>query len=217
MPNLNLHARDEKARRGAEIPLRKDLAAELHSWMEETLALAQADARERDEPVPARLTPGAKLLKVPVGLIRIFNRDLAFAGIATLEKRGSKEIVSKTDERGRTVDIHPHHGAAAHLRHAPLPRRRSAADCAGGDASQRPEPDDTRAPERTSTPRPEAARCGGGGGEAVGAEGRRTAANHTGQHASLAVWLSAQPTRFRGRHTDRIGPRYSAEIVHSPV
>jgi integrase len=52
VPYLILHARDEKNRRGSEIPLRKDLAAELRAWMEETLALAQADARERDEPVP---------------------------------------------------------------------------------------------------------------------------------------------------------------------
>ncbi|MBX3356773.1 MAG: site-specific integrase, partial [Phycisphaeraceae bacterium] len=123
VPYLLLHARHEKNRRGAEIPLRKDLAAELRAWMEETLALVQATARERDEPVPARLPPTTKMVKVPSGLIRIFNRDLVFAGIATIEKRGGKEIASKTDERGRTVDIHPNHGAAAHLRHAPLPRR----------------------------------------------------------------------------------------------
>jgi len=136
VPNLNLHARDEKARRGAEIPLRKDLAAELHSWMEETLALAQADARERDEPVPARLPPGAKLLKVPVGLIRIFNRDLAFAGIATLEKRGGKEVVSKTDERGRTVDIHAlRHTFGTHLCRAGVPLRTAQAAMRHSDPS----------------------------------------------------------------------------------
>lgn len=116
VPYLLLHAKDEKARRGAEIPLRKDLAAELRAWLDETLALLQTEARERDEPVPARLPPTRKLLPVPKGLIRIFDRDLVFAGIATMEKRGGKEIVSKTDERGRTVDIHAlRHTFGTHL------------------------------------------------------------------------------------------------------
>lgn len=102
--------------------------------MEETLALAQADARERDE--PARLPPGAKLLKMPVGLIRIFNRDLAFAGIATLEKRGDKEIVSKTDERGRTVDIHAlRHTFGTHLCRTGVPLRTAQAAMRHSDPS----------------------------------------------------------------------------------
>lgn len=57
-------------------------------------------------PIPAQLPPGAKMLDVPAGLIRIFDRDLVFAGIARIEKRGGKEVVIKTDERGRTIDIH---------------------------------------------------------------------------------------------------------------
>jgi len=130
VPYLLLHAKDEKARRGAEIPLRKDLAAELRAWMDETLALLQADARERDQPVPARLPPTRKLLTVPKGLIRIFNRDLVFAGIASMEKRGGKKIVSKTDERGRTVDIHAlRHTFGTHLCRAGVPLRTAQPRC----------------------------------------------------------------------------------------
>jgi len=136
VPYVLLHAKDEKARRGAEIPLRKDLAAELRAWLDETLALLQAEARERDEPVPARLPPTKKLLTVPKGLIRIFNRDLVFAGIASMEKRGGKEIVSKTDERGRTVDIHAlRHTFGTHLCRAGVPLRTAQAAMRQSDPS----------------------------------------------------------------------------------
>ena len=40
------------------------------------------------------------------GLIRIFDRDLVFAGLARIEKRDGKEVVVKTDDRGRTIDVH---------------------------------------------------------------------------------------------------------------
>ena len=136
VPYLLLHARDEKNRRGSEIPLRKDLAAELRAWLDETLALLQAEARKRDEPVPARLPPTRKLLTVPAGLIRIFNRDLVFTGIATMEKRGGKEIVSKTDERGRTIDIHAlRHIFGTHLCRAGVPRRTARAAMRHSDPS----------------------------------------------------------------------------------
>jgi len=136
VPYLLLHPKDEKNRRGAEIPLRKDLAAELRAWLAETLALARAEASERDEPVPARLPASTKMLAVPSGLIRIFNRDLVFAGIATMEKRGGKEIVSKTDDRGRTVDIHAlRHTFGTHLCRAGVPLRTAQAAMRHSDPS----------------------------------------------------------------------------------
>jgi len=136
VPHLLLHARDEKNRRGSEIPLRKDLAAELRAWLDETLALAQAEAREREEPVPARLPHSAKLLAVPNGLIRIFDRDLAFAGIARIEKRNGKEVVFKTDERGRTIDIHAlRHTFGTHLCRAGVPLRTAQAAMRHSDPS----------------------------------------------------------------------------------
>lgn len=136
VPYLILHARHEKARRGSEIPLRKDLAAELRAWLDDKLALLQAEARERDEPIPARLPPTTKLLTVSNGLIRIFDRDLAFAGIARMEKRNGKEVVFKTDERGRTVDIHAlRHTFGTHLCRAGVPLRTAQAAMRHSDPS----------------------------------------------------------------------------------
>jgi len=43
---------------------------------------------------------------VPEGLIRIFDRDMVFAGLDRIEKRDGKEVVVKTDDRGRTIDVH---------------------------------------------------------------------------------------------------------------
>ena len=51
-------------------------------------------ARESGNPIPARLPPATPLFHVPSGMTRIFDRDLAAAGIP------------KRDERDRVVDIH---------------------------------------------------------------------------------------------------------------
>lgn len=57
-------------------------------------------------------TGDAPLLKVPSGLIRILDRDLAAAG------------VPKRDERGRTVDVHAmRHTFGTHLSKAGVPPR----------------------------------------------------------------------------------------------
>ncbi|MFN0131471.1 MAG: hypothetical protein ACKVW3_02905 [Phycisphaerales bacterium] len=63
--------------------------------------------------VPAARGNDQPRFDVPDGLIRNFDHDLVFAGLARVEKRGGKEIVLKTDDRGRTIDVHA-------LRHAPL-------------------------------------------------------------------------------------------------
>lgn len=61
-PHLVLDAKDEKSRRGASIPLRADLAADLREWI-------------TDAPTER------PLFRMGEGLVKVFNRDLAFAGI----------------------------------------------------------------------------------------------------------------------------------------
>ena len=89
-----LDAADEKAGRGAEIPLRADLANDLRHWLADKLQAVRAQARAAGEAIPATLPPETPLFNVPTGLVRILDRDLAAAGIA------------KRDDRGRTVDVH---------------------------------------------------------------------------------------------------------------
>jgi integrase len=72
---LQLRVADEKNREGNRIPLRADLAADLKAWV--------ADRASTE-----------LVFRVPKGLLRILNRDLAAAGI---KKKG---------ERGRTLDVH---------------------------------------------------------------------------------------------------------------
>lgn len=73
-PHLILDARHEKARRGAEIPIRPDLAADLRAWVV---------GREADEPL-IRLTDAA---------LKVFDRDLAFAQIPKRDDRGRTACV----------------------------------------------------------------------------------------------------------------------------
>lgn len=93
-PFLELKAKDEKAGRGALLPLRSDLVQEIHQFMREKLARLQHEARKSNKPVPARLPATIPLFDMPRSMVGVFDRDLAVAGI---EKR---------DDRGRTVDIH---------------------------------------------------------------------------------------------------------------
>ncbi len=89
-----LDAADEKNRQGSSIPLRSDLASELSLWLEDRLSGLQNEARTSRKPIPVRLPPATLLFNVPSGLTRVFDRDLAAAGIP------------KGDERDRVVDIH---------------------------------------------------------------------------------------------------------------
>lgn len=74
-PYIVLDAQHEKNREGSSIPLRSDLANDLRAWVA---------GRSRDEPVFA-LSPNQ---------VKVFNRDLRFAGIP------------KRDDRGRTACVH---------------------------------------------------------------------------------------------------------------
>jgi len=131
-----LKARDEKSRRGAEIPVREDLAKELREWIADRLKRRQADAARRGDAIPASLPPSEPLLNVPSGLIRIFDRDLVLAGLARVEIVGGKEVVVKTDDRGRTIDIHAlRHTFGTHLSKAGVPLRTAQAAMRHSDPS----------------------------------------------------------------------------------
>jgi integrase len=94
IPHVELDAEDEKNREGNGVVIRADLAEDLKHWLAGKLAVLRAEARRRGEPIPARLPGSTPVFNVPTGLIRIFDRDLKAAGI------------SKTDERGRSLDVH---------------------------------------------------------------------------------------------------------------
>jgi integrase len=94
-PYLELAAKNAKSGRGARIPLRADLAADLREHLDEKLARYRRQTlKDGRTEVPDALPAGTKVLRVPRDLIRIFDRDLAAADIA------------KTDADGRTVDVH---------------------------------------------------------------------------------------------------------------
>jgi integrase len=102
--HVELLAKDEKAGRGAKIPLRADLAADLGEWLDEKLTVEQERARADGQAIQLRLPADMPLFRVPRDMIKIFDRDLAAAGIP------------KRDERGRTVDIHAlRHTFGTHL------------------------------------------------------------------------------------------------------
>lgn len=136
LPYLVLHAGDEKNRQGSEIPLRADLADDLRAWLADRLAQRQQAAREAGHAIPTALPPDAPLLVVPTGLIRIFDRDLVFAGLARVEVRDGKEVVFKTDERGRTLDVHAlRHTFGTHLSKAGVSLRTAQAAMRHSDPS----------------------------------------------------------------------------------
>lgn len=103
-PFAELLAKDEKAGRGAKIPLRADLVEDLREYLDQRLKMEQEAALRAAQAVPMRLAAGSKLFTVPMDFIKIFDRDLAAAGIA------------KRDERDRVMDIHAlRHTFGTHL------------------------------------------------------------------------------------------------------
>ena len=95
-PYVALAAKNAKSARGATITLRANLAADLRQHLDEKLALHRRKAiKNRHKEVPVALPADTPLFHVPEDLVRIFDRDLAYAGIA------------KKDADDRTVDVHP--------------------------------------------------------------------------------------------------------------
>jgi integrase len=101
-PFIELHTADEKNRKGSQIPLRADLAADLASWIADRQSDVVSIADGPTEPFRLSKTENDKrtvtantpLFSVPIGLVRVLNGDLKVAGIP------------KRDERGRFVDVH---------------------------------------------------------------------------------------------------------------
>ncbi len=82
---IELHAGDEMNRNGALIPVRLDLAIQIRAWIIETNPVSNDSAST---------TGSCRLFRVPTGLDKVFNRDIALAGIP------------KTDSRGYVADVH---------------------------------------------------------------------------------------------------------------
>jgi len=93
-PRLILNADEEKNAKGSVIPLRIDVARELSTWLDEKLRTLQNECRAAGRAIPMQLPPETKVLNVPFGLLRIFERDRELAGIA------------KRDDRNRVIDVH---------------------------------------------------------------------------------------------------------------
>ena len=121
---VTVQARHEKSRRGADIPLRADLADDIRALITARLRSEQAACRRDGLPVPLRLASDQPLLRIPQQLFRILDRDLVAAGIA------------KRDERGRTVDVHAlRHTFGTHLSKAGVPLRTAQAAMRHSDPS----------------------------------------------------------------------------------
>ena len=110
-PYVVLAAADEKARRGADILLRADLAADLRKHLCERLTEAQRDALREGRPVPARLPAESPLLMVSSESLKVLNLDLVAAGLAHRVQGKNRKgetcwRIDKRDERGRTFDMH---------------------------------------------------------------------------------------------------------------
>jgi integrase len=93
-PFLDLAAADEKARNGAAIPLRADVAEGLRSWLADRLRRARERAEAKAESPPLALDPSEPLLALQAWLVNHLDKDLEFAGIP------------KFDDRGRVFDVH---------------------------------------------------------------------------------------------------------------
>jgi len=97
MPHLILKPQDEKARRGAMLPLHAELVKLLKEWIE--FRLKEENATLKD-----------KLFNVPTALDKVLSKDLAFAGI---EKRDALDHV---------IDVHAlHHTHASWLAELGVP------------------------------------------------------------------------------------------------
>jgi len=95
---IELSYRDEKAGRGACLPLRDDVADRLRNYLaDRDNALESVLDASSVVPMsgkPSRHKLDEPLISVPSQLVRILDRDLAAAGIA------------KVDERGESIDVH---------------------------------------------------------------------------------------------------------------
>ena len=107
-PYVVLRPADEKNRKGSDIPLRHDLAADLREWVSDMRRRLLGRPGASGGSLPLRLPPDTPLFTVPAALSKILDRDLVHAGIARKVKdpETAKERIDKTDDGGRTIDVH---------------------------------------------------------------------------------------------------------------
>jgi integrase len=94
-PYAQLAARNAKNGKGAMISLRADLVRDLQEHLDERLARYRRQTlKDGRTEVPVALPGVTRLFNIPQNLVKIFDRDLAAAGI------------DKTNADGRTLDVH---------------------------------------------------------------------------------------------------------------
>ena len=92
-PHMILQAKSEKARRGAQIPLQADLAAEMGRYLSERRSRLVGHSGASVVEFPGALD-GAALFDVPPSMSKVFHLDCKTAGIP------------RHDGAGRAIDIH---------------------------------------------------------------------------------------------------------------
>jgi integrase len=93
-PHITLAAENEKSRRGARIPLRADLAQRLAAYLDDRRRWQREAAVKAGNPTAADVAPDDKLFPNGPASVKVFNKDLAAAGIP------------KHDAHGKVLDIH---------------------------------------------------------------------------------------------------------------
>ena len=111
-PYFELEAQNEKARRGAQLPIPnffvKDMAQYLHDLRKRLVGDCSA--------FPGTLE-NKPLFDLPAKMTKVFNADLVFAGLAIEVKDAEgKKRIDKRNSRGESVDIHClRHSFVTHL------------------------------------------------------------------------------------------------------
>ncbi len=99
IPFLELQAADEKARRGAQIALHRDLAEELKHYLAERILRLTGHSNV----ISIAGVAHESLFDLPEQITRVFDRDLVYAGLATVDEDNN---LVKKDAHDRTLDVH---------------------------------------------------------------------------------------------------------------
>jgi len=119
-PHIVLRAADEKARRGALIPLRADLVDAIRHFLRAKSVQAKKAALRTGKPAPLALSPDTRLFDLPLSLKKPLALDLVAAGLASQDKETKR--INKRDQHGRVIDVHClRHTYATMLAKAGLP------------------------------------------------------------------------------------------------
>ena len=91
---VHLRASTTKNGQNDTLPLHDDLAAALRIWIADRVQWQRENSLASRKPIPFKLSDDDMLFHVPEKMVKVFNLDLALAGIP------------KRDARGRTLDLH---------------------------------------------------------------------------------------------------------------